>query len=140
MNQPVGHMVRISTKENPAPARWVSRARSSIFLVRATLPAVLTAPRATKAAPSSWASSELSRIGRPWQAGSRPSRLVLVRWPSTVVAVMWPPVSPNTPLLSMMQVTFSPRAAVWSDLLQALVDHVAVALHGEHDRCRAGPA
>ena len=51
-------------------------------------------------------------MGRPWRAGSRPSRLVLVRWPSTVVAVMWPPVSPNTPLLSMMQVTFSPRAAV----------------------------
>ena len=36
-----------------------------------------------------------------------------MRWPSTVVAVMWPPVSPNTPLSSMKQVTFSPRAAVW---------------------------
>ena len=37
-----------------------------------------------------------------------------MRWPSTVVAVMCPPVSPNTPLLSMKQVTFSPRAAVCS--------------------------
>ncbi len=27
-NHPVGHMVRISTKEKPAPARWVSKARS----------------------------------------------------------------------------------------------------------------
>ena len=26
---------------------------------------------------------------------------------------MWPPVSPNTPLFSMMHVTRSPRAAVW---------------------------
>ena len=26
---------------------------------------------------------------------------------------MWPPVSPNTPLLSRMQVIFSPRAAAW---------------------------
>src|SRR6476661_3312150 len=32
----------------------------------------------------------------------------------TVVAVMWPPVSPKTPLFNRMQVTFSPRAAVWS--------------------------
>ncbi len=27
---------------------------------------------------------------------------------------MWPPVSPKTPLFRRMQVTFSPRAAVWS--------------------------
>ena len=51
-------------------------------------------------------------MGRPWRAGP-PSRLVLVRCPSTVVAVMWPPVSPKTPLFSMTQVMFSPRAAVW---------------------------
>ena len=37
-----------------------------------------------------------------------------MRWPSTVVAVMWPPVSPNTPLFNSTQVTASPRAAVWS--------------------------
>ena len=29
MNQPVGHMVRISTKENPAPATCALRARSA---------------------------------------------------------------------------------------------------------------
>ena len=51
-------------------------------------------------------------MGRPCRSASRPSRLVLVRCPRTVVAVMCPPVSPKTPLLSMMQVTFSPRAAV----------------------------
>jgi hypothetical protein len=28
---------------------------------------------------------------------------VLVRWPITLVAVMWPPVSPNTLLLRRMQ-------------------------------------
>ena len=27
---------------------------------------------------------------------------------------MWPPVSPKTPLFSMTQVMFSPRAAAWS--------------------------
>ena len=37
-----------------------------------------------------------------------------MRCPSTVVAVMWPPVSPKTPLLSMTQVMFSPRAAACS--------------------------
>ncbi len=36
-----------------------------------------------------------------------------MRWPRTVVAVMWPPVSPKTPLFSRIAVTFSPRAAVW---------------------------
>src|SRR6185312_4907912 len=46
-NQPVGHIVRISTKEKPSPASWVSSARRTIFLVRATLPALFTAPRAT---------------------------------------------------------------------------------------------
>ena len=35
-----------------------------------------------------------------------------MRWPITVVAVIWPPVSPNTPLLSIRQVMRSPRAAV----------------------------
>ena len=37
-----------------------------------------------------------------------------MRWPITLVAVMWPPVSPNTPLFKRMHVTFSPRAAVCS--------------------------
>ena len=43
MNQPVGHMVRISTNEKPAPARWVSSARNSALRVRATVPAEFTA-------------------------------------------------------------------------------------------------
>ncbi len=63
----------------------------------------------------------------------------MVRWPSTVVAVMWPPVSPNTPLLSMTQVTFSPRAAVWSTSWRPSLDHVAVALDGDHDGVGPGP-
>jgi hypothetical protein len=47
MNQPVGHMVRISTIEKPAPASCVSSARLIIVRVRFTLTAELTAPRAT---------------------------------------------------------------------------------------------
>ena len=39
--------------------------------------------------------------------------MFLVRWPIAVVAVMWPPVSPNTPLFTSTHVTDSPRAAVW---------------------------
>ena len=46
---------------------------------------------------------------------------------------MWPPVSPNTPLFSRMQVTPSPRRGV-QHLLEALVHHVAVALQREDDR------
>ena len=47
MNQPVGHMVRTSTKLKPALAIWVSKARVKNFLVWAMDPALLTAPRAT---------------------------------------------------------------------------------------------
>src|SRR5262249_60585514 len=46
-NQPVGHMVSTSTKVNPAPRTCSSSARRTMRLVRATMPAVLTAPRAT---------------------------------------------------------------------------------------------
>ena len=56
------------------------------------------------------------------------------------MAVMWPPVSPNTPLLSMMHVIgFAPGGGV-DHLLETLVDHVTVTLDGEHDRRPAGTA
>ena len=47
MNQPVGHIVRISTNEKPAPGELRLERPRIIFLVRATLPALFTAPRAT---------------------------------------------------------------------------------------------
>ena len=53
-------------------------------------------------------------MGWPYSAAVRPPRSVFVRWPTVVAAVICPPVSPNTPLLSIRQVIDSPRAAACS--------------------------
>ena len=45
-NQPVGHIVRISTNEKPSPASCVSKARRSMFFVFTTAAASCTEPRA----------------------------------------------------------------------------------------------
>ena len=45
-NQPVGHMVRISTNEKPRPSSCASQARRSIFFVRVMAAASWTEPRA----------------------------------------------------------------------------------------------
>jgi len=115
LDEPTGgaHGEDLHEREAPPLELRLDTRRMSLR-VRATAPAVFTAPRATNAAPSSWASRLLMRIGWPWASAPRPSSVFFVRWPSTVVALMCPPVSPNTPLFSMKQVTFSPRAAVWS--------------------------
>jgi hypothetical protein len=63
MNHPVGHMVRISTKEKPRPSSWVSRALRTIFFVLAAAPALCTDPRATYPTPSNCARRSATRMG-----------------------------------------------------------------------------
>ena len=140
MNQPVGHIVSTSTNEKPSPSTWVSNARRNIRFVRATAPALCTEPRATYAAPSSRAIRSPMRIGYPWYSGVAAVERVLRALP-------------DDPRGRHVAAGLAEHAVVEQDagdalaarrgvqhLLQALVDHVAVALEGEHDRRRGACA